>query len=289
MINNQKNKIINLSELIKKGIFLKYRDDNQRVFKKIKEINTNNLIYSNVLATKDINPIYNKNSKSICFGTTTLFNGLPEKQNMKTPSCKYTKETTISTKITTGLSKEETNLKTTDMKHNWSFEFGINVHGEAGVWPFVKVSTEINTKIGAGGEYGSSETKTLSNKFDFSDIETNEYKEISEVELPSQEIIVNPNQKIKVTASLDEILAQVTLNLKQDINGVINATVITSNNEERIITLSIKEIMQKLQQYNLLPQEITINDDDIITFNGKANRSLKQGFDGNVKFHEIII
>ncbi len=66
---------------------------------------------------------------------------------MKTPSCKYTKEITISTQITTGLSREETNSKTKDVKHNWSFEFGINVNEEAGVWPFAKVSTDINTKI----------------------------------------------------------------------------------------------------------------------------------------------
>ncbi len=77
------------------------------------------------------------------------------------------------------------------------------------------------------------------------------------------------------------------MNLKQNIYGEINAKIITLNNEEKTITLSIKEIMQKLKKYNLLPQEITINNDDTITFNEKANGSLKQGFDANIEFHEV--
>ncbi|WP_342262669.1 MULTISPECIES: ETX/MTX2 family pore-forming toxin [unclassified Spiroplasma] len=127
----------------------------------------------------------------------------------------------------------------------------------------------------------------MSNTFDFSYSKTNEYKEDLKVELPSQEIEVNPNQKIKVTASLDEVLAQVTLKLTQNIYGEITSQITNTSNEEKSFKISIKEIMQKLKQHNLLPQEITINNDDSITFNGNANRSLKQGFDGNIEFHEV--
>ncbi|WP_375315565.1 ETX/MTX2 family pore-forming toxin [Spiroplasma endosymbiont of Tipula paludosa] len=300
IINNQENKIINLNELIKKGIFLSYRDKNQGItIKEIKNINSGNLIYSNVTATKSIEPIYNQNSKNICFGTTTLFHNLPEKQKMKTPNCKYTKETTVSSQITTGLSKTEGEEKSSeqssssDMKHNWNFELGISTTAEANVWPFAGVSATIDKKLGIGGEYGSSntntssETKTLSNTFDFSSNKTNEYKEVSEVELPSQEIEVNPNQKIKVTASLDEVLGQITLKLTQNIYGNITSQITNTSNEEKSFEILIKEIMQKLKEYNLLPQEITINNDDSITFNGSAHRSLKQGFDGNIEFHEV--
>ncbi|WP_339025059.1 ETX/MTX2 family pore-forming toxin [Spiroplasma endosymbiont of Agriotes lineatus] len=129
--------------------------------------------------------------------------------------------------------------------------------------------------------------KTLSNKMDFSNSGTNEHKETLEAELPSQEIEVNPNQNIKVTSSLDEVLAQVILKLTQNIIGEINAEIINENNEKTIFEISIKEIMQKLKQYNLLSQEITINNDDSITFNGNENRSLKQGFDGNIEFREV--
>ncbi|WP_339024106.1 ETX/MTX2 family pore-forming toxin [Spiroplasma endosymbiont of Agriotes lineatus] len=291
-INNQMNRIINLDELIKKGIFLGFRDKNQGItIKEIKNINTSNLIYSNVTATKNIEPTYTKNSKSICFGTTTLFHNLPTKKNMKTPSCKYTKETTVNSQITTGLSKtksEETRIEktsTSSMEHNWN----IKLNASGGIWPFSNVSET----IGAGGSYGSSETntsseaKTLSNTFDFSNSKTNEYKEASEVELPSQEIEVNPNQKIKVTASLDEVLTQVTLKLTQNIYGEITSQITSKSNEEKSFKISIKEIMQKLKQYNLLPQEITINNNDSITFNGNANRALKQGFDSNIEFHEV--
>ncbi|WP_342277693.1 ETX/MTX2 family pore-forming toxin [Spiroplasma endosymbiont of Nephrotoma flavescens] len=291
-INNQQNKIINLNELIKKGIFLSFRDKNQGItIKEIKNINTNNLIYSNVTATKNIEPIYNKNSKSICFGTTTLFHNLAEKQKMKTPNCKYTKETTINSQITTGLSRTEGEEKNTEqsyissMEHNWNIELSAS----ATVWPFAEASAT----AGTGGSYSSSstktssETKTLSNTFDFSSNKTNEYKEVSEVELPSQEIEVNPNQKIKVTASLDEVLAQVTLKLTQNIYGNITSQITNTSNEEKSFEILIKEIMQKLKEYNLLPQEIIINNDDSITFNGSAHRSLKQGFDGNIEFHEV--
>lgn len=37
-----------------------------------------------------------------------------------------------------------------------------------------------------------------------------------------------------------------------------------------MVTLSIKEAMEILQNYNLLPDEIDINEDNSITFNGKA-------------------
>ncbi|WP_353487292.1 ETX/MTX2 family pore-forming toxin, partial [Spiroplasma phoeniceum] len=291
-LNNQQNKIINLNELIKKAIFFKFRDDNPNlIFKETKNINTNNLIYSNVTATKNIEPIYQKSSKSICFGTTTLFNNSSEKRNMKTPNCKYTKETTISTQITTSLSKTDSEEKNTEQSSSSNIKNSLNIELSAsgGMWPF----SEVSATIGAEKSYessttnSSSETKTLSNTFDFSNNKTNEYKESSEIELPSQEISVNPNQKIKITASLEEITAQVTLNLKQNINGEINSKIITLNNEEKTITLSIKEIMQKLKQYDLLPQEITINNDNSITFNGKASRSLKQGFNGNITFHEV--
>ncbi len=92
MINNEQDKIINLYELIKKGLFFKFHDENLNlIFKEIKIINTDNLIYSNVTATKTIEPIYSQNNKSICFGTTTLLNDLSETKIMKSTSCKYTK------------------------------------------------------------------------------------------------------------------------------------------------------------------------------------------------------
>lgn len=172
-------------------------------------------------------------------------------------------------------------------------ELGVSITGEVGLWQFGEVSTEVSSHIGTENTFStsntntSSETKTLSNTFDFSNSKTNEYKEVSEVELPSQEIEVNPNQKIKVTASLDEVLGQVTLKLTQNIYGKITSQITNTSNEEKSFEILIKEIMQKLQQYNLLPQEITINNDESITFNGHANTSLKQGMDGNIEFYEV--
>ncbi|WP_339024390.1 hypothetical protein [Spiroplasma endosymbiont of Agriotes lineatus] len=48
-IDNQQNKIINLNELIKKALFFKFRDENPNLkFKEIKDINIDNLMFSEI-------------------------------------------------------------------------------------------------------------------------------------------------------------------------------------------------------------------------------------------------
>ncbi len=85
---------------------------------------------------------------------------------MKSPSCKYTKEKIINTKITTGLSKTNSEEKRTEQKsslnieHNLNFwELWANVQAEAGVWPF-KLSAGIDAKVEYVNNYNSSTTNT---------------------------------------------------------------------------------------------------------------------------------
>jgi hypothetical protein len=89
------------------------------------------------------------------------------------------------------------------------------------------------------------------------------------------EIELAPHQRVIFKYSVREIHLENTLNLQQKITGNITVKII-DNNEEQTIILSIKEAMQILQKYNLLPDEITINEDNSITFNGKAKISLTQ-------------
>ncbi|WP_338956457.1 hypothetical protein [Spiroplasma endosymbiont of Polydrusus cervinus] len=81
-------------------------------------------------------------------------------------------------------------------------------------------------------------------------------------------------KKLTILYSVRERKYESILNLKQKITGTITAKIINDNNEEQIVTLSIKEALQILQKYNLLPNKIIINEDNSITFNGKAFISL---------------
>ncbi|MFX4057444.1 MAG: ETX/MTX2 family pore-forming toxin [Spiroplasma sp. hy2] len=135
--------------------------------------------------------------------------------------------------------------------------------------------------------FEDSKIQELSDEFDLSDNKEYENKETSEITIPSQEIKVNPRQKIKFSILLDQVSKQIIWNLKQNIHGEINAEITNEENMTYKFEISIKEIMQKLKQYSLLPQEITINNDDTITFNGKLMGSLQQTLNNKIKIEQI--
>ncbi|WP_375315658.1 hypothetical protein [Spiroplasma endosymbiont of Tipula paludosa] len=109
-INNQQNKIIDLNELIKKAIFFKFRDDNPNlIFKEIKNINSNNLQYSNVQLKQQITPKFSfeKQSKGICFIRTIMKNDDDNESDFNTPQCSYEFSTETRYRITTGIIRIE--------------------------------------------------------------------------------------------------------------------------------------------------------------------------------------
>ncbi|WP_342264135.1 hypothetical protein [Spiroplasma endosymbiont of Clivina fossor] len=112
----------------------------------------------------------------------------------------------------------------------------------------------------------------LSNEFDLSNTNKQEQEMILSIfKEPADKFELNPNEKLKITYPVRIITSKVILNLKQKITGNITAKIIDDNNKEQIITLSITEVMQILQKYSLLPNEITIDkNNDKITFNGGA-------------------
>ncbi|UNF61939.1 hypothetical protein [Spiroplasma poulsonii] len=288
-INNQENKIIDLGELIKKGIFLSFRDKNKEsIIKEINNIDENDLIYSNIKLTKDINEIYNKNTKELCNDITMLTNDSSEIQNMKTNSCTYKKEKLENIKITVGLKNRKISSQTSKTKQNSNLELNADITAKN---KYLKKI--LGLTFNAEGKYQNetnfedSKIQELSDEFDLSDNKEYENKETSEITIPSQEIKVNPRQKIKFSILLDQVSKQIIWNLKQNIHGEINAEITNEENMTYKFEISIKEIMQKLKQYSLLPQEITINNDDTITFNGKLMGSLQQTLNNKIKIEQI--
>ncbi|WP_338954697.1 hypothetical protein [Spiroplasma endosymbiont of Polydrusus cervinus] len=115
----------------------------------------------------------------------------------------------------------------------------------------------------------------LSNYFDFSNLNKQEQEMILYTfNEPEEEIELAPHEKATILYSVRERKYESTLNSKQKITGTINAKIIDGNNKEQIVILSIKEAMQILKKYSLLPDEILLNEDNSITFNGKAIFSL---------------
>ncbi|WP_425378474.1 hypothetical protein [Spiroplasma endosymbiont of Polydrusus pterygomalis] len=257
-IINQQNKIVNLNELIKKSVFFKFRDENHNLkFKKINYINTNNLNFGNIEAKRNEDLNWGVNYKSVCFTIKERKNNSSIKKTVIIPKCEYNQKSKFMFQIIKGISK--------DGKDNLQTGWTLNMDNENKLWDFVNINYRDETT-----------THTLSNNFDFSNLNKQEQEMILyPFNEPEEEIELAPNEKTTIVYSVRESKYESTINLKQKIIGTINVEIINgSDNKEQIVTLSIKEAMQILQKYSLLPDEIIINEDNSITFNGKAILSL---------------
>ncbi|WP_346350317.1 hypothetical protein [Spiroplasma endosymbiont of Calodromius spilotus] len=253
-IDNGQNKIINLNELIKKALFFKFRDENPNLkFKEINYIDTNNLNFWDVEITKKENSfLWSNVPKNVC-SDREIINKTPNTRSFNVPACEYNSKSKLVFQITTGLTK----TKQENKLNGWN----INSDGEIKLTDF----TNINNK-------NSEIINVLSNEFDLSNTNKQEQEMILSIfKEPADKFELNPNEKLKITYPVRIITSKVILNLKQKITGNITAKIIDDNNKEQIVTLSITEVMQILQKYSLLPNEITIDkNNDKITFNGEA-------------------
>ncbi|WP_339024006.1 PQQ-binding-like beta-propeller repeat protein [Spiroplasma endosymbiont of Agriotes lineatus] len=254
-IDNQQNKIINLNELIKKALFFKFRDENPNLkFKEIKDINIDNLMFSEIEITSTSDSLKSFDEKSVCFEPVNFPNISSNIQKIKIPSCSYETKAKYLFQITTGLNINNSK----NIVNGWN----LNIDDEMILTDF----TSWNKK--------ASEIKnTLSRDFDLSNINKQEQELILNRDLlhsPEQELSVGRKQRLTAEYVVRLLVIKTNLNLKQKINGTITAKIIDDNNEGQTITLPIKETMQILQKYSLLPNEITINKDNSISFNGKA-------------------
>ncbi|WP_215825679.1 hypothetical protein [Spiroplasma endosymbiont of 'Nebria riversi'] len=245
---------INLNELIKRAVFFKFRDESPNLkFKEIKYIDTNNLNFSNTEITKQENSFSWSNvPKNVC-SDREIINKTPNKRSFNVPACEYNSKSKLVFQITTGLTK----TKQENKLNGWN----INSDDEMKLTDF----TNINNK-------NSEIINVLSNEFDLSNKNKQEQEMILSIfKEPADKFELNPDEKLKITYPVRIIISKVILNLKQKITGNITAKIIDYNNKEQIVTLSITEVMQILQKYSLLPNEITLDkNNDKITFNGEA-------------------
>ncbi|WP_342262498.1 MULTISPECIES: hypothetical protein [unclassified Spiroplasma] len=262
---------INLNELIKRAVFFKFRDENPNLkFKEIKYIDTNNLNFSNTEITKRENSFLWSNApKNVC-SDREIINKTPNTRSFNVPACEYNSKSKLVFQITTGLTK----TKQENKLNGWN----INSDDEIKLTDF----TNINNK-------NSEIINVLSNEFDLSNTNKQEQEMILVFNEPGNEIELAPNEKALIKYSVREIKYETTLNLKQKISGTITTKIIDDNNEEQTITLSIKEAMQILQKYSLLPSEIIINEDNSITFNGKAKISFTQEAEPKLVLNTSIV
>ncbi len=191
-------------------------------------------------------------------------------KTVKIPKCEYNPKSKLGFQIITGLIKTKQENKLND----WN----INSDDEIKLTDF----TNINNK-------NSEIINVLSNEFDLSNTNKQEQEMILVFNEPGDEIELAPNEKALIKYSVREIKYETTLNLKQKISGTITTKIIDDNNEEQTITLSIKEAMQILQKYSLLPSEIIINEDNSITFNGKAKISFTQEAEPKLVLNTSIV
>ncbi|WP_425378957.1 hypothetical protein [Spiroplasma endosymbiont of Polydrusus pterygomalis] len=206
---------------------------------------------------KDSKLSHNSYFKDVCFKIKTYNNKSPLSKIIVIPYCKYNIKSKFMFQIIKGISKSG--------KDNSQNGWILNMEDENKLFDFVNINYRDKTII-----------HTLSNDFDFSNLNKQEQEMIlySFNKESEDEIEINPNEKATILYSVRERKYESILNLKQKITGIINAKIIDDNNEEQIVTLSIKETMQILQKYSLLPDEILLNEDNSITFNGKAIFSL---------------
>ncbi|WP_342263604.1 hypothetical protein [Spiroplasma endosymbiont of Clivina fossor] len=255
--------------MIKKAIFFKFRDENPNLkFKEINYIDTDNLNFWDIEITKKENSfLWSNVPKNVC-SDREIINKTPNTRSFNVPACEYNSKSKLVFQITTGLTK----TKQENKLNGWN----INSDDEIKLTDF----TNINNK-------NSEIINVLSNEFDLSNTNKQEKEMILSIfKEPADKFELNPNEKLKITYPVRIITSKVILNLKQKITGNITAKIIDDNNKEQIITLSITEVMQILQKYSLLLNEITIDkNNDKITFNGEAFFSSER--EGSVRTNTV--
>ncbi len=118
---------------------------------------------------------------------------------------------------------------------------------------------------------------TLSSAFDLSNLNEHSHEIILHNFLEDeQEIIVPPKQRILVNYSVRTFVSETKLNLKQKIRGTLVAKISHSDSVDETVQVTVKEAMQSLKNWNLLPTEISINQDNSVMFNGRAKLIIKR-------------
>lgn len=266
-----------LLELLERATFFDNLNKNLYNFNRAKEIqnisvSTKNLKFFPVEATTILESISTVEFKNICFNKKKVANTSPLAQTIKVPACNYEAKEIISFQVTNGLNK-------TNSFVGESVASLLNADDENAILNFVNINDNRD---------GTAKV-TLSNAFDLSNLN----KHIRETVLHNfvedeQDIIVPPKQHIVVKYSVRTFVSETNLNLKQRIRGTLVAKIRYSKSEETI-QITIKEAMQTLEKYNLMPSEISINEDNSVNFNGRAKLIVKRESEPKIirNFHNV--
>lgn len=253
-----------LKALLEKAIFFDHMSKNLYNFKYKKEIqdisvSIDNLKFSPVEITNNSESISSVEFKNICFNKKKIANTSPLPQTIKVPECNYETKEIILFQVTRGLNKSNENIEE-------SAATVLNSDDENVILNLLNVNENQGVKAKV----------TLSNDFDLSNLkEHNHEMTLQNFSEDEQDIIVPSKKRVLVNYSVRTFVSETNLNLKQKIRGTLIAKINYTKSEE-MIQITIKEAMQVLKKYNLMPSEITLNEDNSIAFNGRAKLIVKR-------------
>lgn len=257
-------KNFDLNDLLKKAIFFDHMNKNAYNFETPKEIqdihvSIDNLKFSLIQVTRNSELSSSVEFKNVCFNKKKVANTSPLSQTVKIPECIYDTKEIILFHITTGLNKTNETI-------DEPVAFLLNSDDEMALSNFLNVNDnkDVPTKT------------TLSKSFDLSNLKKYSHEmNLQKFTEDEQEIIIPPKQRILVNYSVRIFVLETNLNLKQKIKGTLIAKIIGTYNEQTV-QITIKEAMQILKKYSLFPNELSINDDNSVTFNGRARLAMKR-------------
>lgn len=269
-INDSQNETIrnfDLTEVLTKALFFqhvhknRYNFNGENDFQNISII-TENLKFLPIELTTDSASTTSVEFKNICFNKKRVANTSPLPQTIKVPACNYETKELILFQITSGLVKPNAK-NVTD-----SLGSVLNAHDENIILNFFKVEDTTQSD--------QAQKLTLSDAFDLSNLNQHTHEiGLHRFVEDEQEIIVPSQKRILVNYSVRTFVLETALNLKQKLKGTIVARIIHSGSEE-VLQVTVKEAMQTLKNFDLLPDAISINSDNSVTFNGRAKLIIKR-------------
>ncbi|WP_339024482.1 ETX/MTX2 family pore-forming toxin [Spiroplasma endosymbiont of Agriotes lineatus] len=221
---------IDLNDLLKKTVYFDFTNKSFYSIAKIKEIkdiNIDNLVFSEIEVSSTSDSLKSIDEKAVCFKPINFPNTSSSSgvQKIKVPSCSYETKAKYLFQITT-------RLKINNSK-NIAKGWNLNIDDEM-----------ILTDFTSSNKKASEIKNTLSKDFNLSNTNKQEQELILNRDLlhsPEQELSVEPKQRLIAQYVIRLLSIKTNLDLKQKINGIITAKIIDDNNEEQTITLSITE------------------------------------------------
>ncbi len=262
--------IIDMKEQIKRGLYLNYKKQNPNSeIKNILNINLENLTVSDVTIkqTQKNKALNLEQDLNICEKVNaTLINNDNIEQTANTSSCSEQLIKTNTFQKMNGFSKSKTEANVDNWSANVNTKVTTKSTVKTGIPFFVKGHVEVGVEVGGGYTWGGSKTYTIGDTSNSSDTEIKTTTKSMTITIPTQSIKIKPHSKISVSVMVWKSNIILILNYYQKVQGIVSADFIDQNNNKTTISISIKESMLSLQENNILPSKIKINNDDSINF-----------------------